>query len=187
MDPAEDTPEGENAEPKKATKSKPKKKKAETKGEAKTAEKEEEDKAKQEIEAAEQAVQDDLDLQEERAKEAERQEKKVISKDYDDRMKDVEELQTMTKTKAWQKFHANLRRAIDKAGKSVLDAEKTRDIIKFQESVKIIRQILAKVREPVDELNSFCNAHPLFVSQFPVRAAYNNATGTVEMKGKQRD
>lgn len=183
----EDTPAdapNEGGEKKAAKKkSKPKKKKAETKGEAKTAENEEERKKRQEIEAAEQAVQDDLKAQEQRAQEVEENKKKVARKDYEDHLESVNELKEMTDTKAWQKFYANLQRAIAKAGRSVLDAEKTRDIIKFQESVKIIRQIIAKVKEPVNEMNTFCTAAPLFVQQFPVRAGFNDATGKVELSG----
>jgi len=160
-------------------------KKKQTKGEAKTAEKEALAKEKQDREAAEQADKEEQERQDAKAAEAEEQKEKVIKKDYADHLHEVEELKAMTETKAWQKFYANLRRAITKAGKDILDAEKTREIIRYQESVKIIRQILVKVREPVDEMNTFCNAHPLFVAEFPVRPEWNEATGTVELSGKK--
>lgn len=160
-------------------------KRAQTKGEAKTAEREAENKATEDEKAAKKALEDDRKRQEREAKAAEKRKKEQANKDYKGHLTTVEELKEMTDTTAWKKFHTNLQRRIDGAAKAILDAEKPRDVIRCQESVKLIRAIIAEARTPVDALDSFCNAMPLFAQNFSVRAAWNDGLGIVELSGQK--
>lgn len=108
-------------------------------------------------------------------------EKKQAMSDYDGYLDGVKELKSMTDTKAWHRMFGEIKVAIENHGKSVLVAEKNRDVIRHQEGVKILRGVLAKVREPVDELNNFVHNMPLFSAQMKTRASWNEALGRVEL------
>lgn len=108
-------------------------------------------------------------------------ERKQAMSDYDDYLARVMELKSMTDTKSWQRMFGEIMSAIDRHGKSVLVAEKNRDVIRHQEGVKILRGVIAKVREPVDELNNFIHNMPLFSAQMKTRASWNEALGRVEL------
>jgi len=101
--------------------------------------------------------------------------------DYEGYLNDVLSLKTMTDTEAWRSFYSVLRRMETQHGRDVLNAEKAREIVRHQEGVKLIREIIKRVQQPVDNLSNFCNSAPLFASLFDVRAAWNEALGTVEL------
>lgn len=161
------------------------KKKEKTKGEAKTEEREELNAAKREEEAAQAAVEEDRKRQEEEAEAAEERKKKQAHEDYKGHLANVETLKTMTDTSAWKTFYVGLKRRIDAASRDILDVEKSRDVVRCQETVKVIRAIIKDARTPVDNMNSFCNAMPLFAQGFSTRASWNDGIGTVELSGQK--
>jgi len=118
----------------------------------------------------------------ENGKKIDAERKKEAISDYKEKLDAVSELKKMTDTKAWQKFYAHINRSIEEHGKKVLDAEQTREIVRQQEGVKILRSLKYKVKEPVSELNNFCHNMPLFAQEFDVRASWNDAIGKVELK-----
>jgi hypothetical protein len=102
--------------------------------------------------------------------------------DYERRLRDVEKLKEMTDTEAWQDFYRSIQQSIDAHGAAVLDAEKSREVIRHQEGVKILRGLIESVQECIAELNRFVTACPLFVQDMPLRATWNETLGTVELK-----
>ena len=109
------------------------------------------------------------------------QEKKA-KLDYRSLLADVEALSQMTDTQAWKKFWAALGAMKTTSASEVLLAEQTREIIRFQEGVKLVNVIMDRVEAPVKALTHFCNSMPLFASEFKTRAAWNAALGQVEWK-----
>ena len=132
---------------------------------------------------------DEIAAEEEKAradKESKRIEKEKRDKarsDYGKLLDDVKRLKEMIDTEAWRKFYTDLLKEKERARDAVLEAEKTRDIIRFQETVKILGAVAKNIRGPVDDLNRFCNDMPLFAQEFKVRASWNEGQGIVELSG----
>lgn len=108
-------------------------------------------------------------------------EKKKALTDYESRLLAVKRLKEMTDTGAWQRFYASMNRIKDEAAKTILVAEKPRDMIVCQERIKAVDHILKEIQEPIDELNSFCHNMPLFAGSFHTRASWNVGIGIVEL------
>lgn len=102
--------------------------------------------------------------------------------DYNKRLELVREYKAMTDTNAWQSFYGRLLHRIEKHGEMVLEAEQTRDVVRHQEGVKIIRSVLDEVEQVVKDLNSYVNAQPLFAPQMKTRAEWNAALGKIELR-----
>ncbi len=107
--------------------------------------------------------------------------KKKAFEDYEERLKEVEDLKAMTDTPAWQKFYAGVMASIEKHAQDILDTEKPRETIRHQEGVKILRGLVFQLKMPVDTLNAFVNNTPLFAPAEVARANFNEALGTVEL------
>lgn len=102
--------------------------------------------------------------------------------DYSSHLATVRELKRMTDTKAWQELVRWITNQIDAHAKAVLDAEKPREVVQHQEGVKILRSFLAKAEQPVNALNEFIHAMPLFSGEMRVRAEWNETLGRVELR-----
>lgn len=175
--------EADRTQPKK--RSHKKKAAPKTTGEAKTAEKEALSKEKQDREAAETAEEDDRKRQAEEAEAAEERKKKQAFMDYGGLLAKVKEVKVMTDTPAWKTFYAKMKRRITAAANDILDVEKSRDVVRCQETVKVIKAVINDVRMPVDDLNQFCNSMPLFAQNFSQMAIFNDGIGTVELSGQK--
>ncbi len=114
-------------------------------------------------------------------KRVEAEERKNAVSGYQERLTRVHELKAMTDTKRWQKFYAGIQKDIERHAREVLDAEKTRDVLRHQEGVKILRAILDNVSAPVGELQSYINDMPLFAQGMKTRAKWNAGVGIVEL------
>jgi hypothetical protein len=102
--------------------------------------------------------------------------------EYDKKLADVRDLEAMTDTDSWRRIHTEIHAAITEHGVLILDAE-GRDVIRHQEGVKILRNVIDKVKKPIDELNKFITGSgPLFTSEMRHRAEWNSALGKVEMR-----
>lgn len=102
--------------------------------------------------------------------------------DYSSHLATVRELKRMTDTKAWQELVRWITNQIDGHAKAVLDAEKPREVVQHQEGVKILRSFLEKAEQPVNALNEFIHATPLFSGEMKVRAEWNPTLGRVELR-----
>jgi len=111
----------------------------------------------------------------------ERQKKETL-RDYETRLEVVLEMKQMTDTKAWKDFYSGIMNIRRNAEILVLDEEKTRDIIKRQEEVKVVKQIIKLVQKSIENLNAYCNAMPLFRNYFHTNAIFNEALGIIEIK-----
>lgn len=111
-------------------------------------------------------------------------EKKKALSDYEKHLKAVKDLKEMTDTASWREFHSRIQKQLAQHGRDVLDAEKTRDIIRHQEGVKILKEIIAEVCEPVTKLQGYVRDMPLFAKDFKDLAEWNTALGQVEMRAR---
>lgn len=108
--------------------------------------------------------------------------KKARAKDeYEERLTKVRALKEMTDTKAWLRYYDSLIGARKYHEQAILTEEKTRAMVAHQEAIKFINETIKKIQEPIDELNGYCSAMPLFGSSFHTRAQWNPAIGTVEL------
>ncbi len=114
-------------------------------------------------------------------KKAEENESQRVQADYADLLREVRDMKELTDTKAWQRLHRNIRAKISAHADAVLDAEKPREVVQHQEGVKILREVLAYPKAPVDLLTEFIKATPLFARMMPVRAEWNEALGKIEL------
>jgi hypothetical protein len=105
--------------------------------------------------------------------------RKEAMSDYQKRLDAVLALKTMTDCPCWQAFHSRIQKDIAGHGMAVLDAEKPRDVVKHQEGVKILKEIISGVRAPVDALTELVNEMPLYSNGMRTRAAWNVALGRV--------
>ena len=100
---------------------------------------------------------------------------------YADRLGEVRRAKVMTDTVAWAELYARIQEEIKGHAAAVLEAEKPRDVVRHQEGVKILRLLAEFPRRPVDKLADYCRSMPLFASQFPVSAGWNDAVGRIEL------
>lgn len=130
------------------------------------------------------ATEEEVKEAEERKREAELAEDKrqAALGDYRKRLERVKETKEMTDTAAWQAFYGRLQNRIEKHGQQVLDAEQTRDVVRHQEGVKIIRSVIEEIEQVVHDLNGYVNAQPLFAPQMKTRADWNAALGKIELR-----
>jgi hypothetical protein len=115
-------------------------------------------------------------------KKVEEERKRKALTDYEKHLEAVMSLKAMTDTPAWQEHYRHMRARIEAHGQEVLNAEKTREVVQHQEGAKILRALIERVKGPVGDLNHYINAMPLFVSSMPIRAEWNGALGTVELR-----
>ncbi len=141
-----------------------------------------EEAAEKTLEAAGLTPDKEKEQQAEEAKKREEQEKQKVESDYDRLLKKIFELQDMTETPAWQNFWKQLQNLRVKHALEIVTEEKTRDMIRHQEAIKLIDSIKQRVAEPIGDLDSFCGAYPLFTPHFLHRATWNDALGTVQIK-----
>jgi len=113
---------------------------------------------------------------------AKEKERKQAKTDYQKHLDAVMELKTMTDTPAWQAYYRMIQNEIKRHGEAVLNAEKSREVIAHQEGVKVLRSLIRRVKAPIDSLDSFIRAMPLFVGDMKMRAEWNAALGKVELR-----
>lgn len=87
----------------------------------------------------------------------------------------------MTSTPAWKDYYNKLQQMKKEHSHLILTEEKTREMIRHQEGIKVIDEIIDILRQPVINLNDYCNNMPLFAKQFQYRANFNIALGIVEV------
>jgi len=122
---------------------------------------------------AKKAEADVIDVNEEKKKQA--------LSDYDRQLQEVLQMKELTDTVAWQRLYRTLQHQIAAHAEDVLEAEKPREVVQHQEGVKILREVLAWPRKPVEALTSFVKAYPLLVGEMNMRAEWNDVVGKIEL------
>jgi hypothetical protein len=110
----------------------------------------------------------------------EEQKRAKAGQEYDKLLSGVHALNEMADTEAWKRFYNDLIADRTRHEQDILTEEKTRDMVRHQECIKIINGIIKKVQKPIADLNAYCVAMPLFSAEFHTRAQWNAALGTVE-------
>ncbi len=108
--------------------------------------------------------------------------KASVMNDVNKKLKRIKELMKMTNTPAWKAFYKRLTDSVRKNEEGLVHLEKNREIIKAQEGVKIINQIIEDVQRPINDLNSLFDNHPLFTPAQQWEASFDKKTGTVDLK-----
>jgi len=106
------------------------------------------------------------------------EEKKAMT-DYDRHLQAVQAVQAMTDTPAWQDFYANAQKIKRRCTLELLTAEKTRDVVRLQETVKAVGELVGFVKGPADDLKHFVESMPLFAGSMKTRADFDAKTGRV--------
>lgn len=101
--------------------------------------------------------------------------------DYEDKLAKVMSLKDMTDSKAWRWIYDELLNARKLHEQQILTEDKTREMIRHQEAIKMINGMFLKAQQPINELNDYCVSMPLFSSEFHTRAQWNSGNGTVEL------
>lgn len=102
--------------------------------------------------------------------------------DYEALLRAVEDLVEMTSTPEWQRRHAWIQRDIRRCADQLLVVEKPREVVALQQRVAAFRDFLRVLRQPVDEMTTFCREMPLFAGTFPKHASWNDALGRAELR-----
>lgn len=105
---------------------------------------------------------------------------------YDKLVKSVKELQKLTKLRPFKDFYKSVIGKRETSQTEWVDEDKSREIVRHQETVRIVNSIIDDLRKPVDELNDFCNGMPLLAGLHPMRADFDEATGEVELKEEKK-
>lgn len=119
---------------------------------------------------------------EEQKKDSDKARKKDAMTDYNRLLDEVRAMKIMTDTKAWQDHYAYMKKQMAEHGKAILVDEKTRDMVRHQEAVKIYQDLIAHAQGPIDRLDQFINEMTLFSSGMTERAEWNAGTGRVDIK-----
>ena len=101
--------------------------------------------------------------------------------EYERRLLRVRAYQAMCDTPAWQEFYSAIKRMEADALADLQTAEKTRDIVRDQESIRICERLVGFVIARVVELDDWVDQMPLFAGQSPVRAEWMPADGTIRL------
>ncbi len=87
----------------------------------------------------------------------------------------------MTDTEAWKELYQKMQNLKIKHSKLILSEDKTREMIRHQEFIKIIDEISDLLKQPIENLNDYCNNMPLFQELFSHHANFNSTLGIVEI------
>lgn len=114
----------------------------------------------------------------------EAQQKKAALTDYEKRLAKVKQLKLMTDTEGWRQLYQSLVKQIASHAENVLDHTLTsKDVMYHQQGVRVLRDIINRVRAPLDSVNSFEKEMPLFAaSEISERAEWDDKTGAVIIK-----
>ncbi|MFA7329834.1 MAG: hypothetical protein WC326_02055 [Candidatus Delongbacteria bacterium] len=105
----------------------------------------------------------------------------IDCKAYDRLAEEVHRLQELTGCAGWKQFFGSLLREADEARTQLEFAEKPRDVVKLQATIALVKSQLKKLQQPTEDLNSMRTKWPLFVSEVPWRADFDELTGRVTL------
>ena len=112
------------------------------------------------------------------------QEKKESLSDYQKRMGKVKQLKLLTDTEGWKQLYSYMSKSIANHAEGVLDYTlSTKEVMYHQQSVRVLRDLINRVRSPIDALTSFAEEMPLFATnEISERAEWDSKTGTVTIR-----
>lgn len=114
----------------------------------------------------------------------EAQQKKAALTDYEKRLAKVKQLKLMTDTDGWRQLYKSIVKQIAGHAESVLDHTLSgKELSYHQQGVRVLRDLINRVRAPLDALTSFEKELPLFAaSEISERAEWDDKTGVVIIK-----
>lgn len=113
---------------------------------------------------------------------ADAKKKKAAMSEHAKRMAKVKELKKMTDTKGWQELYQTMQKQIAAHAEGVLDYTLgSKDVMYHQQSVRVLRDLITRVRAPVDSLKGYESEMSLFVaaSEIEESATFDDKTGAV--------
>lgn len=128
----------------------------------------------------------DTERKEREAKQKEQERNDAVT-DYEQRLVGVYTLRHLTDTAAWQQLYKLMTGKIAEHAEAMLDVDLTGNQMKVHQlTVKVYRDLILRVRAPVDALTSYAETMPLFVKQEMKQAVkWDEKTGRVVMKDKK--
>lgn len=104
-------------------------------------------------------------------------ERKRMGSDAANLLDKVHDLAAMTSTENWGRLFRHINNKIQKAKEGLLEAEKPNDVRKLQAEVRVLREFLDAVGDPVREFGVFVAGSPIFAGK--TRASWNENLGQV--------
>jgi len=101
--------------------------------------------------------------------------------DYEEYLQPVLDLQETTRKTTFRELWKRLNEMESNAEEALITEDKSRPMIRHQETIRIIRDLRSTLAEPVRELNAFARDHPLLAADLRTLAEWRNETGTVEI------
>lgn len=112
------------------------------------------------------------------------EEKAGTNEEYAKAIVRVRKLRDLTATAAWRDLYRWLVTEIDGHAAAVLEAEKTREVVRHQEGAKILRGIIEHIQSPIHELNAVIDATPLFLPKDYQAGLWDAETGDALLVAK---
>ncbi len=103
----------------------------------------------------------------------------AATRDYQDLVQELLDLQEMTHTRGWRTVFGQLLDARDNAKTCLLTAEKMNDVIRMQSTAKLVDEQIQRLLEPVERINELREKYPLFESEFQYSAELDKKTGRI--------
>ena len=100
---------------------------------------------------------------------------------YDQLVLRTSQLQELTGCEGWSLFFGELLAEAVEARASLETAEKTRDLLKLQAIIALVKHQKKKLQQPVDDLNHLRGRWPLFTGELPWRADFDETSGRVTL------
>jgi hypothetical protein len=100
---------------------------------------------------------------------------------YDRLVQELQQQQEMTSCVYWSRFFGGLLREAEEARTGLESAEKTRDLLKLQVTIALVKSQLKKLKQPVEDLNGLRGRWPLFAHEMPWRGDFDELTGRVTL------
>ena len=105
----------------------------------------------------------------------------IDCKAYDRLVRKVERLQTITTNEEWAWFFGAMLEESAAAEKALKSCEKMNDVIRCQATITYVDRLVAKLKQPVEDLNAMRTRWPLFTDEMPWKGDFDEPTGRVTL------
>jgi hypothetical protein len=102
-------------------------------------------------------------------------------KAYDRLVRKVERLQAISTNEEWAWLFGAMLEESATAEKALKSCEKMNEVIRCQATIAYVDRIVAKLRQPIEDLNALRTKWPLFTGEMPWKGDFDEPTGRVTL------